>query len=591
MPAETSVPLPNEDVLGNFKKLITRSATGEWPVSQVLTVLEDPAAQYTEFDIPKGKGRTRKIAAPSATLMFIQDEINDLLQRATVDEAAYGFRRKMSAYKGLRRMLNQTGEKDEGKGNLHAVFQTDIQDFFPSIKKEQARDAVYAFLWRILHRSQNGPQLPETMVQSLADLLTQLCCLRGQLPQGAPTSPALANMVAQKFDTKIRQLIGDVGSYGRYADDIVIFGTQQIPEKLRGLVCSIIESCGFTISHHKSSYEEKKKHYNVWGVDVFPANTEQGVAMRFKIPTHMEIAWAKEMFETIEKSGADALPTDPKAFMEDKRVLQILGRLSHAYNVTKEGLPNFKPRPMQVSGAEQLYTLPPHLAHAWACFQRKFGDRLPRSHPAWFTSYTLEHEKKATYDAVTRTGFQTIFDKRLDKLATRRGIVLADLRSAIDQEKQRLLTLYCEREDGVQCTKDKESYPDTDIAATVNDLCKNIDQLNATDLGTAVHTHMVTFLAFAELLYAKSKAKAKSFAGFQGHPPEQSLLPVDMATAWLKLQDTLVVKGHSSLAKGLRYMFWNQEKTVTYTANRIPREPEMTHRKTWISLPGFKQDE
>lgn len=55
----------------------------------------------------------------------------------------------------------------------------------------------------------------------MAFLIANLCCFEGSLPQGAPTSPTLSNIVCQRLDKKLSNLAKQYkSSYSRYADDI-----------------------------------------------------------------------------------------------------------------------------------------------------------------------------------------------------------------------------------------------------------------------------------------------------------------------------------------------------------------------------------
>src|SRR5205814_1273721 len=63
-----------------------------------------------------------------------------------------------------------------------------------------------------------------------AALLTKLCTYRGSLPQGAPTSPRLSNLVNLRFDARLAAIANGRGlSYSRYADDITFSGNVTSP--------------------------------------------------------------------------------------------------------------------------------------------------------------------------------------------------------------------------------------------------------------------------------------------------------------------------------------------------------------------------
>lgn len=85
------------------------------------------------------------------------------------------------------------------------VMNVDLKDFFPSINFGRVR----------------GLFLAMGAAKEAATVLAQVCCHQGQLPQGAPTSPVISNMICRKMD----RLLADLAKahncrYSRYADDL-----------------------------------------------------------------------------------------------------------------------------------------------------------------------------------------------------------------------------------------------------------------------------------------------------------------------------------------------------------------------------------
>ena len=70
-----------------------------------------------------------------------------------------------------------------------------------------------------------------------AAILTRLCTYEGGLPQGAPTSPRLSNLLMFGFDhTLTRFVLRRKGAYTRYADDITISFPKDLPRRIRGTI-------------------------------------------------------------------------------------------------------------------------------------------------------------------------------------------------------------------------------------------------------------------------------------------------------------------------------------------------------------------
>jgi retron-type reverse transcriptase len=167
---------------------------------------------YHAFTIPKRRGGTRQIHAPGDLLKDLQRRIyRRLLAKLRVHPAATGFVRGRSIVDNAR--------PHAGQG---VVINLDLQDFFPSIKAERVEKAFRALGWN----------------RECSAILTNVCTHEGSLPQGAPTSPALSNLVCRLLDTRLSALVQRAGRvsprtgkavpdeqmgkahYTRYADDL-----------------------------------------------------------------------------------------------------------------------------------------------------------------------------------------------------------------------------------------------------------------------------------------------------------------------------------------------------------------------------------
>ncbi len=150
---------------------------------------------YRHFTIPKRRGGTRTIDAPSDELKALQRGIlRRLLNPLTVHPAATGFVRGRSIVENARPHV------------AHAVvINLDLADFFPSITRDRVFQVFRARGWN----------------EEAATALSRICTLEDKLPQGAPTSPALSNLVCYKMDRRLAALAKKHGGqYTRYADDI-----------------------------------------------------------------------------------------------------------------------------------------------------------------------------------------------------------------------------------------------------------------------------------------------------------------------------------------------------------------------------------
>ena len=138
---------------------------------------------YVDFTIPKKSGGQRKISAPVKPLKAIQTALNIVLQSIFVpDEHATGFVLEKSVKDNAMIHVGQT-----------CIFNTDLENFFPSITKLMVR--------RALHR-ELGDRLQSNEV---INIICRICTVPDSsgvevLPQGAPTSPVLSNIVLKSLD-------------------------------------------------------------------------------------------------------------------------------------------------------------------------------------------------------------------------------------------------------------------------------------------------------------------------------------------------------------------------------------------------------
>lgn len=205
----------------------------------------DKNAVYKRFSIPRRNGKKRQIEVPTPALKYIQRIVHESLTKIYgPHDAVHGF------VPGRSVMTNAKGHL--GK---RYVLNVDLVDFFPSITRKR----VYGRL--------TSP--PYSFQSNVANTIASLCTNAfSRLPQGSPSSPVIANMVAAQLDTDIADLCARMGCwYTRYADDITIStsrskmnpnlarypnarSTDQVV--IGDALTDIIERNGFQINHGKS---------------------------------------------------------------------------------------------------------------------------------------------------------------------------------------------------------------------------------------------------------------------------------------------------------------------------------------------------
>ena len=195
---------------------------------------------YSTFCIPKPNGSQREINAPIPKLMWIQRWIlENILQKISVSDANTAYTPGSSIIKNA---IPHVGAK--------VVIKMDIESFFPSISFERVM-SVY---------------LEIGYVYSVALLLTKLSCHKGKLPQGAPTSPMLANIICRRLDLRLGNLAKKLGfQYTRYADDLTFSGNG-MTDGLEKSVKKIVQSEGFSLSLKKTKVMRRNTSQRVTGL-------------------------------------------------------------------------------------------------------------------------------------------------------------------------------------------------------------------------------------------------------------------------------------------------------------------------------------
>ncbi|WP_312354665.1 reverse transcriptase domain-containing protein, partial [Aminipila sp.] len=156
-----------------------------------------PENMYHTFEIPKRNGEQRKISAPCQELKQIQKKLANLLSCVYVPKmCAYGFLNDKNIVGNASQHINR-----------NIVLNIDLKDFFTQIHFGRIRGMLM--------------KEPYAIGEEAATTIAQIACLNGVLPQGAPSSPILTNMICAPMDNNLMRLAKKTGcTYTRYADDI-----------------------------------------------------------------------------------------------------------------------------------------------------------------------------------------------------------------------------------------------------------------------------------------------------------------------------------------------------------------------------------
>ena len=207
---------------------------------------------YKTFEIPKGKVNSRIINTPIKELKNIQRKLLLVLNEVYPKKVCvYGFVKEKNILQNAQSHI---------KKNL--VLNIDLKDFFHQIHFGRIKGMLI--------------NKPYSIGDEAAKVIANLTCYKRILPQGAPTSPILSNMVCRPMDTQLTNLAKKYKmTYTRYADDITISSNHRtFPDqivyqeneeiKIGNELEKIINNNGFIINYSKiklRNYKFKTRGY------------------------------------------------------------------------------------------------------------------------------------------------------------------------------------------------------------------------------------------------------------------------------------------------------------------------------------------
>lgn len=211
--------------------------------SCLYAVSNHPEQHYRAAVIPKKNGGVRRLMVPDDLLCRIQKNIlRHVLAEFPVSSYA-------KAYKP------QSAIVENAKPHVGAeeILKLDIKHFFDSITFFQVYRSAFPAVY---------------YPPAIRTLLANLCCCRDTLPQGAPTSPAVSNLVMKPFDEYMGNWCKERGiQYTRYCDDMTFsgeFDRREVKNKVRGFLAAY----GFELNEKKTRVQKKHQRQTVTGIVV-----------------------------------------------------------------------------------------------------------------------------------------------------------------------------------------------------------------------------------------------------------------------------------------------------------------------------------
>ena len=236
----------------------------------IYSICNDSEKFYRHFSIRNKNDKQRQIYEPLPELKNIQSWIlHNILDNCIPSDYAKAYRKNYSLKDNVRFHRNQK-----------KVLCLDIKSFFDFVSSWM----VYQFFLELHYR------------EDVAMMLTSLCCRNGCLPQGAPTSAALSNMVMKEFDENVAQYCLERRiRFTRYADDMTFSGDFKEIEVIR-FVRSECKKLSMNINDEKTHVRKQGQQQRVTGIVVNE---------KIQVPLSLRREIRQNMYY-IEKYGLDS---------------------------------------------------------------------------------------------------------------------------------------------------------------------------------------------------------------------------------------------------------------------------------------------
>lgn len=221
---------------------------------------------YHTVYLPKSDGSKRKLSVPDLILKLVQKSIADnILIQYPISKYAKAYKPGSNIQKNAR---PHVGKKK--------ILKLDIEGFFDHILYSRVKDTVF---------------YEEKYSESIRILLTMLCYYNDSLPQGAPTSPAITNIIMYDFDETVGAFCNEKNiAYTRYCDDMTFSGCFDEREII-SFVKGELRKLGLFLKNRKTAVISASKRQVVTGIVV---NEKMNVTKDYKKTIRQEIYYIKK---------------------------------------------------------------------------------------------------------------------------------------------------------------------------------------------------------------------------------------------------------------------------------------------------------
>ncbi len=276
-----------------YRELKTLEKDLGYPIKTLYALSNNILKHYHTVYLSKSDGGKRKLSVPDYFLKRVQKSIAENIL------AYYPISRFATAYTYGKSVLDNA-KPHVGK---QKILKLDIEGFFDNVIYSRVKEEVF---------------YKEKFSEPIRILLSMLCYCGNVLPQGAPTSPAITNIIMYKFDEKIGAYCEERGiAYTRYSDDMTFSG-DFIESELVSLVKKELRAIGFFLKNRKTVLVPSSKRQVVTGIVV---NEKINLAKEYKRKVRQEVYYIKKfgVKRHLERTGIGD---------EDKYLNSLKGRIA-----------------------------------------------------------------------------------------------------------------------------------------------------------------------------------------------------------------------------------------------------------------------
>ncbi len=282
-----------------YKELSSIEAELGFPAKTLYGISNNLSAHYRSVQIPKRDGTSRTLSVPDEILKRVQRAIADkLLAYEPISPYATAYRVAGSVRKNAAPHVGKT-----------KILKLDIAHFFDSVLYSTVKERAFP---------------KEKYAEKIRVLLAMLCYYGEVLPQGAPSSPIITNIIMRDFDETVGKWCKGQGiTYTRYCDDMTFSGSFD-ENAVITFVAAELRKAGFFLNERKTAVVPKGRRQTVTGVVV---NEKPNVSAEYKRQIRQEVFYCR-------KYGVEShLARTGSPLTKEQYLMKLLGRINYVLQI------------------------------------------------------------------------------------------------------------------------------------------------------------------------------------------------------------------------------------------------------------------